>query len=73
MPKKLPENVRYVRVNGRPMRISEAARYLLINLETVKSRMQRGMTDVEALTTPVRSEDPRERNSLLSTTVVTPF
>ena len=50
--------------NGELVCLTEAARRLLIPIDTVRLRMSRGMSDVEALLSPLRSDDPRERNEL---------
>ena len=66
-PKEQSRNMRsnhYLLYNGEKISLIEASERLQISPETVRTRITRGMSPVEALLAPVHSDDPRERNKL---------
>ena len=52
------------------MSVSKAAKILRISVNTVNSRINRGMSVVEALKAPVRSDNPWDRNRLVEQTLI---
>jgi hypothetical protein len=59
-----------VRLNGIPYTIREACELLQISPTTVYSRIESGASVVDALTSPVTSDDPTIRNRLVESTSI---
>lgn len=66
-------NNHFVSLNGKKITLIEAAEKLHIKMGTVRSRITRGMSDIEALLTPIRSDNPLERKGLISNIVIAPY
>lgn len=64
---------RWVRINDELLTLEQASERLQINPKTVRSRLHRGRSVIDALTLPVRSDNPSERNRICRSVRITEY